>query len=85
MKKKVEVKSEGIVIGYTYDEGKTIEFLDNDEANKVKAKLFKGQPIGISSRQKDISKAVQDFIFNTIIDAPVMLDIKSIDEDELKN
>ena len=41
----------GIVIGYTYNEGKTIDFLDNDEALKVKNDLFKGQPIGISARR----------------------------------
>lgn len=52
--KKVEVKSNGIVIGYTYDEGKTIEFLDNEEALKVKDELFKGQIIGISSRRMGV-------------------------------
>jgi len=49
--KKVEVKSNGIVIGYTYDEGKTIDFLDNDEAKKVLDKMKNGTPIGISSRR----------------------------------
>lgn len=54
--KKVDVKSNGIVIGYTYDDGKTINFLDNKEATKVKNKLFKGQSIGISSREKAINQ-----------------------------
>ena len=49
--KKVEVKSNGIVVGYTYDEGKTIEFLDNDETKKVLAIMNNGTPIGISSRK----------------------------------
>jgi len=49
--KKVEVKSNGIIVGYTYDEGKTIEFLDNDEAKKVKEKMLSEQQIGISSRR----------------------------------
>ena len=49
--KKVEVKSNGIVVGYTYDEGATIEFLDNDEAKKVLDKINTGTPIGISSRK----------------------------------
>ena len=49
--KKVEVKSNGIVIGYTYDNGKTIEFLNNEEASKVKKKMFTGQPLSISSRK----------------------------------
>lgn len=49
--KKIEVISNGVVIGYTYDEVINIEFLDNDEALKVKKKLFNGEPIGISSRK----------------------------------
>ena len=49
--KRVEVKSNGIVIGYTYDEGKTIDFLDNDEAKKVLDKMNTGIPIGVSSRR----------------------------------
>ena len=48
---KVEVTSNGIVVGYTFDGGKTIEFLDNDEAKKVIAKMSNGTPIGISSRK----------------------------------
>ena len=49
--KKIEVKSNGIVIGYTYDEGKTIDFLDNDEAKKVLDKMKTGTSIGVSSRR----------------------------------
>jgi len=48
---RIEVKSNGIVIGYTYDEGKTIDFLDNDEAKKVLDKMNTGTLIGISSRR----------------------------------
>jgi len=48
---RIEVKSNGIVIGYTYDEGKTIYFLDNDEVKKVLDKMNAGTPIGISSRR----------------------------------
>jgi hypothetical protein len=48
---KVKVESNGIIIGYTYDEGKTIDFLDNDEAKKVLLKLNTGMTIGISSRK----------------------------------
>lgn len=50
-KEKIEVKLNGIVIGYTYDEGKTIEFLDTEEALNVKNAMFDGHPIGISSRK----------------------------------
>lgn len=32
----------------------------------------------------EFSKPILDFIFNTIIDAPIMPDIKPINEDELK-
>ena len=48
---KIEVKSNGIVIGHTYDEGKTIDFLDNDEAKKVLYKMNNRTPIGISHRR----------------------------------
>ena len=49
--KKIEVISNGVIIGYTYGEGNAIEFLDNKEAFIVKDKLYKGQPVGISSRK----------------------------------
>lgn len=49
--KKIEVKYNGVVIGYTCDESKSIEFLDNEEALKIKEELLSGHPIGISSRQ----------------------------------
>jgi len=104
MKGKKEVKLKGIVIGYTYDEGKTIEFLDNDEVNKIKTELFKGQDapvmpdiklidedelkkfinfditIGVSSRQTDIRKAIQDFVFSTIVETDKELLEKSIQD-----
>ena len=49
--KKVEVKSNGVIIGYTHDAGRTIEFLDNDEAKRVKNKMSVGESIYISSRR----------------------------------
>jgi len=48
---KIEVKSKGIVIGYTYDEGKTIEFLSNSEADKIKNEILTGTTIGISAQK----------------------------------
>jgi len=48
---KIEVKSNGVVVGNTYNEGKTIDFLDNNEAKKVKDELLKGIHIGISSKK----------------------------------
>jgi len=48
---KIEVRSNNIVIGYTYDEGKTIEFLDNGEAKRIIRMLTTGEPVGISSRK----------------------------------
>lgn len=33
----------------------------------------------------EFSKPIRDFIFNTIVDAPIMPDIKPIDEDKLKD
>ena len=35
--------------------------------------------------QNEFSKPIQDLIFNTIVDAPIMPNIKVIDEDELKD
>ena len=49
--KKIEVKSKGIVIGYTYDECKSIEFIDNKEAKIIQSKLMSGSQIGISYRR----------------------------------
>jgi hypothetical protein len=34
--------------------------------------------------QNEFSKPIQDLIFNTIVDAPIMPDIKPIDDNELK-
>lgn len=47
--KKIEVKYNGIVVGYTYD-NKNIQFLDTPEAKKVINKIMENSPIGISSR-----------------------------------
>lgn len=35
--------------------------------------------------QNEFSKPIHDFIFNTIVDVPIMLDIKPINEDKLKD
>jgi hypothetical protein len=49
--KKIEVKFLDKLVGYTSDNGKTIDFLDNEAARQVKEELTKGTTIGISSRQ----------------------------------
>ena len=48
---KIEVKYLNVVIGYTCDGGKTIEFLDNEESKEVQNSLLKGHTVGISSRR----------------------------------
>lgn len=52
MSEKVEVKSNGIVVGYSYDEGKTINFLDNEEALIVMDKLNNMEATFISARKQ---------------------------------
>jgi hypothetical protein len=47
--KKVPVKKDGIEIGYTLDDGKTIQFYDTPSAKKVIEELNSGETIGISS------------------------------------
>lgn len=49
--KKVEVRSNGILIGYTSDEGKTIDFLDCDEAKRIIESMNK-RPVSFSVRQR---------------------------------
>ena len=47
---KIDVKSNGIEVGYTYDNGGTIKFYDNNEAKRVLAILNTNTKVGISSR-----------------------------------
>lgn len=49
--KKIEVKFNGVAVGYTYDGGKSIEFFDSKEAKEIMKELNTGSPIGISSRR----------------------------------
>ena len=50
----IEVKYDDVVIGHTSDGGKTIKFLDNENAKKVIAFINQSQPIYVSSRQSGI-------------------------------
>ncbi len=50
MNKKIEVKYNGVVIGYS-DGNNSITFLDTKEAQEAKHVLLEGHPIGISSRR----------------------------------
>jgi hypothetical protein len=47
---------DGIHVGYSNDNGKTIEFLDTEEAKKVKDKILKGRTIYVSSRRLESSE-----------------------------
>ena len=50
MNNKVPVNYNGIVVGYTYDKGKTIEFIDSNVENEINRLISQGQIIGLSSR-----------------------------------
>ena len=51
MNKEIPVKYNGEIVGYTTDEGKTIQFNDSDASKKVNEMLNQKQSIwGISSR-----------------------------------
>jgi|TARA_R110000851_G_scaffold319347_1_gene483653 hypothetical protein len=50
--KKVEVKLNGIVIGYTYGESQIIQFLDNDEVKKLLGEMKSRVDKGIMRRKK---------------------------------
>ena len=47
----LKVMYDGIHVGYSNDNGKTIEFLDTEEAKKVKNNILKGHSIYMSSRR----------------------------------
>ncbi len=50
MNNKVPVNYNGVVVGYTWDEGKTIEFIDSVAENEISGLISQGQIIGLSSR-----------------------------------
>jgi hypothetical protein len=50
MNNKVPVNYNGVVVGYTWDEGKTIEFIDSVAENEINRLISQGQIIGLSSR-----------------------------------
>ncbi len=47
----LNVMYDGIQVGYSNDNGKTIEFLDTEEAKKVENNILKGHNIYVSSRR----------------------------------
>lgn len=47
----LKVMYDGIHVGYSNDKGKTIEFLNTEEAKKVKNNILKGHNIYVSSRR----------------------------------
>ena len=51
---RLNVMYEGIHVGYSNDKGKTIEFLDTEEAKKVKNNILKGHNIFVSSRNNEL-------------------------------
>ena len=48
---KIKVTYKNSIVGYTIDEGKSIDFLDTKEAQEAKNLMFKHDFIGISSRK----------------------------------
>lgn len=46
----IPVKWKDVIVGYTENEGKYIQFFETDEAKECRAAILNGQPIGISSR-----------------------------------
>lgn len=50
MNNKVPVKYNGVVVGYTIDCGKTIEFIDGAAEGKINKLLSQNQIIGVSAR-----------------------------------
>ena len=50
MSKEIPVKYNGEIVGYTTDEGKTIQFNDSESSKKVNKLLTQNQTIWVSSR-----------------------------------
>jgi len=63
---KIEVKYNGIVVGHTEDECKTIRFLDNDAAMEVKELMNNKLPISVSSRKAQSFDIVGKPKFNDV-------------------
>jgi hypothetical protein len=53
---KIDVKYNNIVVGYTYDEGKTVIFLDNEAAKEIQSQILNGYTVGVSSRRMGVIK-----------------------------
>lgn len=47
---KIEVKYRDVLVGYTENEGKTIEFLENKTAKQIRSLLLVDCKLGISQR-----------------------------------
>ena len=78
---KIEVKYRGVVVGHTYDNGKTIEFGNHIIADEIKRELSHETTIHISSRQKGI---INDD--NTVSDVKLKeLDILPISLEDFKH
>ena len=50
MNKGIPVKYNGEIVGYTTDEGKTIQFNDSDSSKKVNKLLTQNQTVWVSAR-----------------------------------
>jgi hypothetical protein len=50
MNKGIPVKYNGEIVGYTTDEGKTIQFNDSDSSKKVNELLTQNQTVWVSAR-----------------------------------
>lgn len=48
--KGIPVKYNGVVVGWTDAEAKSIKFEDNEEAKKIKEEIMRRESIGLSSR-----------------------------------
>lgn len=48
--KGIPVKYNGVIVGWTDFDAKSIKFEDNEEAQKIKEEIMRGESIGLSSR-----------------------------------
>ena len=71
--KKLEVKYLGVVVGYTYGEGSTIEFLDNELAKQVLEKINSNNKVGLSSRRMGLIKEDNKIEYNEITEYGIII------------
>jgi len=69
---KIEVKYRDFIVGYTEDEGHTIEFLENKTAKKIRDLLLIDCKLGISQRSVGTIDKNNNLIYEKITEISII-------------